>query len=90
MREKLYYTLKVTFGKVAERLKALVLKTSEVLKPPWVRIPPFPPIYKYTKDTESALSYDIITTVRTLAMSRVLFVFSLKCKKCYILKLINI
>ena len=44
MREKLYYTLKVTFGKVAERLKALVLKTSEVLKPPWVRIPPFPPI----------------------------------------------
>jgi hypothetical protein len=28
--------------------------------------------------------------VRTLAKARVLFVFALKCKKCCILKLINI
>ena len=32
------------YGKVAERFKALVLKTSVGETLPWVRIPPFPPI----------------------------------------------
>ena len=33
------------FGEVAERLKALVLKTSNGFTHSWVRIPPSPPNY---------------------------------------------
>ena len=33
-------------GEVAERLKALVLKTSNGATRSWVRIPPSPPLYK--------------------------------------------
>ena len=33
-----------TFGEVAERLKALVLKTSNEATHSWVRIPPLPPL----------------------------------------------
>ena len=36
-------------GKVAEWLKALVLKTSEGASLPWVRIPPFPPLKNYNR-----------------------------------------
>jgi hypothetical protein len=35
-------------GRVAERLKAPVLKTGEVVIPPWVQIPPLPPFPFYT------------------------------------------
>tara|TARA_Y100001958_G_scaffold119719_1_gene86803 strand:+ start:108 stop:290 length:183 start_codon:yes stop_codon:yes gene_type:complete len=34
----------LTFGEVAERLKALVLKTSNGATRSWVRIPPSPPL----------------------------------------------
>lgn len=33
----------VRYGRIAERFKALVLKTSEVAIPPWVRTPLRPP-----------------------------------------------
>ena len=36
-------------GEVAERLKALVLKTSNGFTHSWVRIPPSPPVYLYLK-----------------------------------------
>ena len=36
---------KLDLGGVVERLIAPVLKTGEVLKPSWVRIPPPPPAY---------------------------------------------
>ena len=36
-------TYNCTFGKVAERLKALVLKTSNGATHSWVQIPPLPP-----------------------------------------------
>ena len=32
-------------GRVAEWFKAAVLKTAVGASPPWVRIPPLPPIY---------------------------------------------
>ena len=35
-----------TIGRVAERLIALVLKTSEGESLPWVQIPPRPPCYR--------------------------------------------
>jgi hypothetical protein len=39
---------KISHGRVAERFKALVLKTSVGSRPPWVRIPPLPPITDLT------------------------------------------
>ena len=42
--------VKINSGEVAERFKALVLKTSEASRLPWVQIPPSPPdasIYAY-------------------------------------------
>ena len=35
------------YGSVAEWFKALVLKTSVGGTPPWVRIPPLPPIFRF-------------------------------------------
>jgi hypothetical protein len=35
----------IKFGRVTERFKVLVLKTSVGESPPWVRIPPLPPVY---------------------------------------------
>ena len=40
-------------GRVAERFKALVLKTSVGESPPWVRIPPLPPTHRVAKQTAS-------------------------------------
>lgn len=42
-------------GEVAERFKAEVLKTSEVSKPPWVRIPPSPNLSHISKEKDSGL-----------------------------------
>ena len=39
----------IDFGEVAERLKALVLKTSNGATHSWVRIPPSPPYLLYFK-----------------------------------------
>jgi hypothetical protein len=44
LREPLTYC-KNHNGWVAERFKAPVLKTGAGASPPWVRIPPHPPIY---------------------------------------------
>ena len=33
------------YGRVAEWFKAVVLKTAVGASPPWVRIPPLPPLY---------------------------------------------
>ena len=43
--------INVSYGEVAERLKALVLKTSNGATRSWVRIPPSPPLnFKLTKN----------------------------------------
>ena len=41
------FAYKTIFGGVAERLKALVLKTSNGFTHSWVRIPPPPPLLKF-------------------------------------------
>ena len=46
------------FGEVAERLKALVLKTSNGATHSWVRIPPSPP-YSYLKTLKKLKNFII-------------------------------
>ena len=41
------------YGEVSEWLKELVLKTSDLLRGPWVRIPPSPPISLPTRPVRS-------------------------------------
>ncbi len=41
-------------GRVAERLKAPVLKTGKGLRPSWVQIPPLPPFIKKALDLSRA------------------------------------
>ena len=61
--------LRVEFGEVAERLKALVSKTGRVVRPSWVRIPPSPCLAHGIR-TEARLSMNGAATKRSSDLLR--------------------